>query len=84
LIYGIKEDKGVPVEVCGLEISENDIDKIKLQIEGMVRSRSNIDPRISIVSVQPNKIAYRQICNHSSHSKKLGITTYGKSRTQGS
>jgi hypothetical protein len=56
LIYGIKEDRGIPVDLCGLEIADNDIDKNKQQIESIVRTRSNIDPRITGLSVQPIKL----------------------------
>ena len=54
LIYGIEEDKGIPVEAYGLEIPDKDIDKLKRQIEGIIRL--NIGPRIPGVSIQPIKL----------------------------
>jgi predicted HTH transcriptional regulator len=44
LIYGIEESKGVPIDLCGLEIPETEIDKLKRKIEGIIRL--NIGPRI--------------------------------------
>ena len=42
LIYGIKEDKGVPTEICGLDIL--DTDAVILKLENIIRD--GIAPRI--------------------------------------
>lgn len=54
LIYGIEENRGIPVNLCGLEIPDTEIDRIKQQIEGIIRL--NIGPRIPGISIQPIKL----------------------------
>jgi hypothetical protein len=54
LIYGIEEDKGIPVNLCGLETSDTEIDKLKRQIEGIIRV--NVGPRIPGISIQQIKL----------------------------
>jgi hypothetical protein len=54
LIYGIEENKGVPTNLCGLEIPETEMDKLKRQIEGIIRL--NIGPRIPGILIQPLKL----------------------------
>ena len=46
LVCGIKEEAGVPIEVCGLDIA--DTDALKLKLESIIRS--GVRPRISGVS----------------------------------
>ena len=54
IIYGIQEDRGVPVSLCGLDILDAEIDNLKRQIEGVIRL--NIGPRIPGISIQPIKL----------------------------
>lgn len=49
LIFGIKEDKGVPTEICGLDIS--DADAVILKLENSIRD--GIAPRIPGVAAKP-------------------------------
>jgi hypothetical protein len=49
LIYGIKEEAGEPVELCGLQIT--DVDAEKLRLENLIRD--SIEPRIPGVALQP-------------------------------
>jgi predicted HTH transcriptional regulator len=58
LIYGIEEDKGIPVNLCGLDIPDTEIDKLKRQIEGIIRL--NVGPRIPGISIQPLKLGNRR------------------------
>lgn len=48
LIFGIKEDGGVPVEICGLDIP--DVDAVILRLENSIRD--GIAPRIPGLKVQ--------------------------------
>jgi hypothetical protein len=41
LIYGVAEDNGVPIEMCGVEVSDED--KLKLRFESAFRD--NVEPR---------------------------------------
>jgi hypothetical protein len=55
LIYGIDTKDGKPINpLCGFP--ESNIDGLKLKLEGIIRSRSNIDPRVPGVSIQPIKL----------------------------
>jgi len=57
LIYGIEEKSGIPIDpLRGLAIPDAKIDGCKRKLEGIIRSRSNIDPRITGVSIQPIKL----------------------------
>lgn len=49
LIFGVKEDQGVPIEISGLEI--NDVDKEKLRLEDIIRN--GIAPRIPVYTIHP-------------------------------
>jgi hypothetical protein len=49
LIFGIKEIEGVPSELSGLELSN--VDAEKLRLENIIRD--GIEPRIPAVSIQP-------------------------------
>ncbi|MEM9539929.1 MAG: ATP-binding protein [Cyanobacteria bacterium P01_E01_bin.42] len=42
LFYGIKEDKGIPIEICGIDVSDRD--EVRLQLENKIRDC--IQPRI--------------------------------------
>jgi len=48
LVYGMKESKGEPVELCGLELENPDQEK--LRIESMIRD--GIEPRIWGIGIQ--------------------------------
>ena len=48
LIFGIKEDGGVPTEICGLDIL--DVDAVILKLENIIRD--GISPRISGVTTK--------------------------------
>ena len=54
LVYGIKEEKGIPVDLCGIDIPDTEIDKLKRQIEGIIRL--NIGPRIQGILIQSIKL----------------------------
>jgi len=57
LIFGIEEKDGIPIDpLNGLAIPASEIDGLKLKLENIIRSRSNIDPRINGVSIQPIKL----------------------------
>lgn len=45
IIYGIREEKGIPAELVGLEISKEELDKKILWIDDLIRQ--GIKPRIS-------------------------------------
>lgn len=53
ILFGLKEEKGVPVELCGVQVS--DVDQLKLRLEQIIRD--GVEPRIfgiNIVSVSVN------------------------------
>lgn len=52
LIYGIEEQEGVPINLSGIDIRDTEIDGIKRQLEEIIRSTSNIDPRIPSLSIR--------------------------------
>lgn len=52
IIYGIREQKGIPMELVGLDISKEDIDKKILWVDDLVRQ--GIKPRIS--GIKPKAI----------------------------
>ena len=54
LIYGIEAKDGIPIKLCGF--TEPNIDGLKLKLEGIIRSRSNIDPRVPGVSIHTIKL----------------------------
>jgi len=51
ILFGIKEDKGVPVEICGIEIK--DLDEFKLKLQNIINSsiKPTIDFSIGIIPV---------------------------------
>jgi len=49
LVFGIREESGVPVEICGLQDIDSDAEVLRL--ENMIRD--NIEPRIPGVSMRP-------------------------------
>lgn len=57
LIFGIKEVDGVPSELSGLELSN--VDAEKLRLENIIRD--GIEPRIPVVSIQPVTLPTRNI-----------------------
>ena len=52
IIYGMKEDKGLPVEISGLSLSN--IDAEKLRIDNIIRD--GISPRIQGMGIEPVKL----------------------------
>lgn len=48
LLYGIREDAGIAIEVCGLEVSDTDAEALRLQ--NIIRS--GLDPKIPRVLIQ--------------------------------
>lgn len=50
LIYGIEEAVGIPNNLCGVNPPCTGIDGLKRQLEEIIRSTSNIDPRIPSIS----------------------------------
>ena len=57
LIYGIEEKKGIPINpLNGLAIPATEVDGLKLKLESIIRSRSNIDPRVPGFSIQQIKL----------------------------
>ncbi|NET61093.1 MAG: ATP-binding protein [Symploca sp. SIO2E6] len=57
LIYGIREDGGVPVEICGLDIT--DVDATILKLEGSILY--GIAPRIPGLRVQPVPLSNKRV-----------------------
>ncbi len=57
LIFGIKEDKGVPTEICGLNISNADATILNLEN----RIRDGIAPRIPGIEAQPISLSNNQV-----------------------
>ncbi len=49
IVYGMKEEKGIPVELCGMQI--DDPDQAKQRLDNLIRD--GIDPRIYGIAVQP-------------------------------
>jgi hypothetical protein len=57
LIYGIEERDGIPISpLNGLAITDTEIDGLKLKLESIIRTRSNIDPRVPGVSIHTIKL----------------------------
>ena len=56
LIYGIEEKGGLPINLSGMVIPDDEIDGKKRQLEEIIRSTSNIDPRIPSLSIRPIKL----------------------------
>jgi len=54
LIYGVEENKGVPVKLSGCHIHDAEIDSLKRKIEGIIRL--NIGPRIPGILIRPIKL----------------------------
>lgn len=52
LIYGIKEDKGLPMEISGLSLSDTDAEK--LRIDNIIRD--GVSPRIQGIGIEPVKL----------------------------
>jgi len=52
LIFGVKEDKGIPVEITGVEVE--DLDKEKQRFENLIRDC--IEPRIQGIIITPFKL----------------------------
>lgn len=57
LIFGIKEDKGVPTEICGLDISN--ADAVILKLENSIRD--GIAPRIPGVAAQAISLSNNRV-----------------------
>lgn len=53
LIYGVKEDKGIPEEISGIDI--DNIDELKQRLDNMIRD--GIKARIPSVAIQPVSLA---------------------------
>jgi len=52
LLYGVKEEDGMPVEMCGVEIDS--VDALKLKWEGMLRD--GLSPRLPHVDIHEVKL----------------------------
>jgi len=57
IIYGMKEKKGIPTDLCGLTV--DDFDKLKQKIENLIRD--DVEPRIWGVQPHPVELANSKI-----------------------
>lgn len=76
LIYGVNEKKGIPVDICGITLKDNNADQFERNIKNYIQTISPCPPHIQIrfISMQDERFVVVIYIKHDHFSPYIHIT----------